>query len=162
MKRKSDILPSFLLALCIAAFASCNIDMPCQEKTDVFLRAQLCRIDSTGKEVNLQTRISLKACDNDSLWYNEKQLSLLEIPLKPNADESDFEISIQRDSIWHHDVLSIYHENERFFLSMECGAIVKHKITGTEIRQKDNIKEVVILQELIDNKTETHLKIYVE
>lgn len=144
------------------AFFSCNIDMPCQEATDVFLRAQLCRIDSTGKERNVTALVSVKACDYDSVWYREKSLSLLELPLKPNDTQTSFEIALKTDSIWHEDILTIYHENQSFFISMECGAIVKHRISGTEIGRHDAIKELMIINEEVDNLTHTHLKIYVE
>lgn len=136
--------------------------MPCQEKTDVFLRAQLCRIDSTGKERNVTALVSVKASDYDSVWYQEKSLSQLELPLKPNDTQTTFDIALKTEDDWHQDVLTIHHENQRFFISMECGAIVKHRISGTEIVQKDAIKEVIITNEEVDNQPYTHLKIYVE
>lgn len=136
--------------------------MPCQESTDVFLRAQLCRIDSTGKERNIKALVSIKGLDSDSIWCQEQNLSILELPLKPNDTQSSFEISLNMDTVWHHDVLSIHHDNQRFFLSMECGAIVKHHINGTDLPQRDAIKDIVILDEEVDNQNTTHLKIYVE
>lgn len=163
MKKKSNILIIGLTGLLAILVYACNIDMPCQETTDVFLRAQLCRIDSTGKERVVKASVSIKAIDKDSLWYDQRaNLSEIALPLKPNEETTSFEISLLLDTVWHHDVLSIHHENQDFFISMECGAIVKHRILGTEITSSDIIKEVLILNEEVNNKPDTHLKIYVE
>ncbi len=161
MRKRFDIALTFTLLL--LGLVSCNVDMPCSESTDVFLRAQLCRIDSLGKERNLTATVTLQANGNDSVWYSNSQLSLLELPLNPNDTETSFEIDLMtEDSVWHHDVLTLSHENRSHFLSMVCGAYTAFRLTGYRLDLSDAIKDVAILQESVDNQTATHLKLYVD
>lgn len=136
--------------------------MPCQEVNEVFLRAQLLRVDSLGREKTANAILSVKALDNDAYCYENKKLSQLDLPLKPNQDATTFEITCVVEGTQYHDVLTIYHENQRFFLSMECGAIVKHRLLGYHLDKQEFIKDVAIVNEKVENNPDIHLKIYVQ
>lgn len=150
------LLGIFLLGL------SCGDDGQnnCYTETDVFLGVALRRIDTTQTERACTLKVVVRGLDQETALYDTVSLSSLQLPLQPTLNETDYLLHMTADSVWYSDTLRICHTNQASFLSMECGGIVTHRITGLETSHH-YIQEAIVLDDQVKNEATVHVKIYV-
>lgn len=138
-------------------FCSCSVKNDnCEIDTDVFLYVGF--YDSTQKVCTL-SYVTAYGQDNDSILYNAATTAQLALPLNPSATETNYILAFG-DNIKTNDTLSFEYNNQQWFLSMECGGIVKHHLTSVKSSQHfiDSIK---VDENDIVNENKIHVKLYV-
>ncbi|MDO9152738.1 MAG: DUF6452 family protein [Paludibacter sp.] len=157
------ILITLLFISLQMGFTSCNTDEECRKEKKVNL--QLAFFTKTVNETTKVTTttalnidsIWVKALDRDSFIYkNKKNIKTIVLPLKKFENQSDFIIRFNSKT----DTISIFHtNNENYFLSLECGCIVTHKINEV-VSTNHYIKSIQITNTEINTTNATHLQIY--
>lgn len=104
----------------------------------------------------LTERFTIYGLDEDSLLYDTKSLSSYELPLHTLQNRSSF--VLQRDTLGA-DTLTIIHQNNPQFISLECGCFVYYTIQDV-VYTVHQIDSVVITNTYVQNVAENHLKIY--
>lgn len=164
MRRKFSLYrawPLWLLGICLLGLSCGGSGSDnCYTETDVFLGVALRRIDTTHTERPCTLKVVVRGLDQETALYDTVSLSSLQLPLQPTLNQTDYLLRMTADSVWYSDTLHIHHSNQVRFLSMECGGIVTHRLTGLET-SRNYIQEAVVLEDQVVNQATVHVKIYV-
>jgi len=147
----------------VALFSACNPSDECREKTSVNLQ-----IGFYTKTLNPSTNkiqktpqtidsIWVRGLGLDSLIYkNKKSEKLIRIPLNSTLDHTDYIIRFNDKT----DTISIFHQNnDKYYLSLECGCIVAHTIDEV-VSTRHYIDSVSIVYPEINNTSIENVQIY--
>ncbi len=151
------------LILIVAIFSACNPSDECREKTSVNMQ-----IGFYSKTINPTTQkmlISPQAIDSiwvrglglDSLIYkNKKSEKLILIPLNSTVEHTDYIVQFNDKT----DTISIFHQNNnRYYLSLECGCIVAHTIDEV-VSTRHYIDSISIVYPEINNISIENVQIF--
>ena len=128
----SGRLEPLVLLLLVAALTGCNSRKNCYESTDVYLRLGFYN-DSTQKSVTARY-LTLWGTDNEYLWCDSASVSVLPLALNPFQETTTYIMWADVDSTHCYvDTLVFHHTNRQRFVSMECGAVVEHTLTGMQL-----------------------------
>lgn len=162
MKKRFSIYqywPLLLLSAWLPVLSCDEGQGNCYTETDVSLGAAFYRIDSTMTERACTLQVVVKGLEQETALYDTVSVSSIQLPLQPTLSQTDYLIRLTPDSVWYSDTLHIYHNNRPRFLSMECGGIVTHQITGLQT-SRHFIRDAVILDDQVVNQASVHVKIY--
>ena len=154
--------------LLLVALMSCSSDDNCMQDLDFSMKAEIYRmVFDTSIEQFVPEKysipISLCGLGKDSLLYDSKTTSTLNIPLQKLDTISSFvlttTIQVDTNYVTTIDTIDFYHTNEQEFISLECGCIVKNNIIA--ISQTTNrIDSVVIVSPEVNLQSSNNIKIY--
>lgn len=154
--------------LLLVALMSCSSDDNCMQDLDFSMKAEIYRmVFDTSIEQFVPEKysipISLCGLGKDSLLYDSKTTSTLNIPLQKLDTISSFvlttTIEIDTNLVTLADTISFYHTNKQEFISLECGCIVKNNLIA--ISQTTNrIDSVVIVSSEVNLQSGNNIKIY--
>lgn len=68
--------------------------------------------------------VTVRGIGSDSIIYKNKTLSELALDLRPNAQQTQYEIVVKTKDHTFTDTLNFLHTNQPWFESMECGCMV--------------------------------------
>ena len=144
-------------------FSACNPSDECREKTSVNVQ-----IGFYSKTINPSTQKILKNPQViDSIWVrglskdsfiykNSKNGKLMLIPLNSTAEHTDYVVRFNDIT----DTISIFHQNnDRYYLSLECGCIVAHTIDEV-VSTRHYIDSVSIVYPEVNNTPIENVQIY--
>ncbi len=120
--------------------------------------------DSVGDNATLRQRtlpLSVGGVGVDSIIYDSISLAEFNVPLKVFDTVSQFRI-MRTDTTLLSDTLSVYHDNNMEFLSLECGCITYHTLRRVETTT-NIIDSIIILNEDVRTSIEstgTNIRIY--
>ncbi len=107
---------------------SCTPDEECRQEENVRCKVVFALDDGTAVAFD---SLSVWGIGSDSVLYNNaKNVSSLSLPLRPDANITQFYIMI---GDWS-DGLTIYHTPTPYFVSMACGCFVYHTIDSVEVK----------------------------
>ena len=154
------LITIFLLA---AFLTACNSSDDCREETDVkmtvdFMTRTLDTKSGIYKNaVLIIDSLTVKGLESDSLIYNNsKKINSIKLPLRIGSTETAFELRINNIT----DTLYLQHNNnDKYFISLECGCVVTHEILGvsTTAHFSDSI---IINNKDVNNIETTHIQIF--
>ena len=154
-----------LLSLCLMA---CSSDDNCMQDLDFSMKAEIYRmVFDTSIEQFVPEKysipISLCGLGKDSLLYDSKTTSTLNIPLQKLDTISSFvlttTIQVDTNYVTTIDTIDFYHTNEQEFISLECGCIVTNSLVGVA-QTTNRIDSVVIVSPEVNLQSGNNIKIY--
>jgi len=112
-----------LLSLFIAGilFSSCN-STGCYENMDVLVYCNFYQL-SDKAAVSVDS-ITVWGVGSDSLIYDNQTLSQIALELNPKSEKTQYVIQTVQKGYTFIDTLSLYHTNQPWFQSMNCGCRV--------------------------------------
>lgn len=140
-----------VLAAVAFVFGSCTSSNVCMENMDVEFKVQLMEMNFdqikdqyiSGKH---QSTVKVYGVGMDSMLYNQVSVTQLALPLNPNDSMTEFIIEqMGKDSVYVADTLTVLHDNELEFVSLECGCAVLNHVK--EVKHTVNALDSVILKE---------------
>ena len=142
------------------AFFSCGADENCRRDKYIVLSVDFRKavIDTLGKQTLSAFAVNnttVSGLDNDSILYNNNNISAIKLSLNKFADESRYEI-VFNDTI---DTLVIRHKNIEEYQSFECGCIVTHLIDTVWITEHF-IDSVSIKNKEVNTLNATNIELY--
>ena len=98
--------------------------------------------------------LTIKGMDVDSVLYdNEKSVSSVALPLRSDINSTKYNLVLNG----HQYLLTINHQNEEHFISMECGCFVYHQIDTAYTNSGDTVE---IINTSVENSEQTNLKLH--
>lgn len=153
--------------LFVLTISSCNTDEGCRKDKYVKLQLGIYHVtynnttnSRTAVYLNIDS-ITVKGIGIDSVLYNNtKKINSVTLPLNKAGSTniiSAFEIAFNNIT----DTITIIHNNQSQYLSLECGSIVTHKI-DTVLTTNHFIDSVSISVHDVNTSTSAkeHIKIY--
>jgi len=175
MKKISFLI--VLLIMGIVFFTACEKDDICVEGNTPLLvisfydfddrttlkRPPVLRTVGIGNEF----AIDLKSNDN-TISDRISTLDSIEIPLKIDKNTTSFAFIINSADddmgveIGNIDIVAFNYEKKDVFVSRACGFVANYENLSNELMTDSNnwIKEIEVVNPLVENTTETHVKIY--
>lgn len=123
-----------LSVLCPLLLTGCSSGGDCRQTSSVslgveFYRAYFDAVQEQYVSESLTDTMTVFGLGSDSLLYNENPSSGIRLPLKKLSGQTAF--IFERKS-QQPDTVNFIHENENSFISLECGSMIMHRITGIE------------------------------
>ncbi|MBP1677886.1 MAG: hypothetical protein H6Q20_2445 [Bacteroidetes bacterium] len=142
---------------------SCADTSACREETEVNVQINFYErtyITATKKYAyNALTVDSIwaKGLDLDSFLYKKKlDQELILVPLRKTENQSDFTIRFNNTT----DTVSIFYQNnDKFYLSLECGCIVVHTIDEV-LSTGHFIDSVAVINREVINSNAENIQLY--
>jgi hypothetical protein len=185
MKKLSYIGISILIAVTAVISFSCEKDDICSEGT---LATPLLVIeffdadDTTGEDVaKTVTNLWVETVDPnldqdmaivDPIQSAAQTISTVSIPLRTQQSTteyrfiSDYELDDDDNQLGNEDIITFNHETQEIFLSRACGYITNYTledapdITVDTDNWIDPTTGIIVAVQIVENETETHVKIY--
>ena len=144
-------------------FTACTSSDECREETDVYMRAGF-YTKTLSPTTNKYSTTSLSI---DSMWVNglgidsflyrnKKSIKTIQVPLKKTEMQSDFIVRFNDIT----DTISVFYQNnDRYYLSMECGCIVVHKVDEV-VSTNHFIDSISIINRDINTANAENIQIY--
>ncbi len=144
-------------------FAACSSSDECREETDVYMQAGF-YTKTLSPTTNKYSTTSLSI---DSLWVNglgidsflyrdKKSIKAIQVSLKKTEMQSDFIVRFNDIT----DTISVFYQNnDRYYLSLECGCIVVHKIDEV-VSTNHFIDSISIINRDINTANAENIQIY--
>lgn len=158
----------WIYILLMVSLMSCSSDDNCMQDLNFSMKAEIYRMvfDMSIEQFvpeKYTVPVSLCGLGRDSLIYDSKNTSTLDIPLQKLDTISSFALTttveIDSNLVTLTDTIDFYHINEQEFISLECGCIVKNNIIG--ISQTTNrIDSVVLVSPEVNMQSGNNIKIY--
>lgn len=152
-----------IILLLSLILVSCVTDEECREDKDVYMQ-----IGVYTKKLNTTTKlysnslltvdsIWVKGLATDSFLYqNKKTLNTIYLPLKKLSTQTDFEVCFNQIT----DTISVFYQNnDRYFLSLECGCVIAHTIDEI-VSTNHYIDSIAIINRDITPTNAEHIQIY--
>ena len=159
---------AWVYILLLMSLISCSSDDNCMQDLKFSMKAEIYRMvfDMSIEQFvpeKYTLPVSLCGLGKDSLIYDSKTTSTLNIPLQKLDTISSFvlttTVEIDTNLVTLTDTIEFYHTNEQEFISLECGCIVKNNIVG--ISQTTNrIDSVVLVSPEVNLQSGNNVKIY--
>ncbi len=150
-----------VLLVLVLLFVACNNDGECREERYVAMGVKLMypKFDAE-REMYVATEfvpdsITVKGVDNDSVLYYKKQMNEFQLPLQKSNDSSQY--VFYTNGVY--DTVTILHENQDNFLSMECGCIVFSTIKEVLMTNYRLDSARILIPDVINVKA-TNIEIY--
>lgn len=172
MNSKNRYIPFLFLmsVICTAILilAGCERDDICAEDTPTtpLLIIQFFDFD-TRIDSKAPNNLSVRSADLSENFISNSDQDSIAIPLKTNADITDFRFTIDvNDSVQNIDSLSFEYTAVEEYVSSACGFKINYEgLTFTLIEEEDQannnwIKEVVRIESNITDENTTHIFIY--
>ncbi len=156
----NKIISVFILSI---ALISCVNDEECREEKDVFMQIGV-YTKKLNATTNLYSNASLpidsiwvKGLELDSFLYqNKKSIKQIYLPLKKLSTQTDFEVTFNQVT----DTISVFYtNNDRYFLSLECGCVIAHTIDEV-VSTNHYIDSIAIINRDITPTDAEHIQIY--
>ena len=139
------------LGFAVLLFSSCNSN-GCYDEMDVRLYCGFYRLsDSTAVFID---SISVWGVGSDSLVYNKMNLNELALELNPNTQETQYVIQVKQSGNTFIDTLSLFHTNQPWFQSMECGCMVFSTLDSCKTTGSIFQSASILDSKIINHKTE--------
>lgn len=151
----------------VIGFASCTTTNVCMEEMDVEFKVQLmeANFDQVNeKYVSGKHQSTVKVCGVglDSMLYDQVKVTQMALPLNPSDTITQFVIEqMGSDSSYVADTLTVLHDNELEFVSLECGcAVLNHvkKVSHTV----NAIDSVVLKKNDVVRNGDVNMQMYVK
>lgn len=160
MKKRvfAAIVPLFLLAM---AFTSCESGYDCSLENTAYDRIGFYTTDANGNDKSYAfpeaLTVSLVVNGRDSIVVNHiENAEMLQLPMS-YTNECDTVIFHYEGNFT--DTLYIDHQNIPYYISMECGTVMYHKLT--DIRHTENlIDSAVIVRNYVKFDHNENIKLY--
>ena len=151
----------YLFAL--AFLFACTQTENCTQEKNVLMQVGFYKktMDSTtniySKSALTIDSIWVMGLGTDSLLYNkEKSIKSINIPLKKTIEQTDYIVRFNNTT----DTISIFHtNNDRYYLSLECGCVVAHSIDEI-VSTGHFIDSVSIINRDINTTNAENIQIY--
>lgn len=142
---------------------SCTLSEECREDKDVYMQ-----MGFYTKTLNTKTGLYVNsALAIDSLWVNglgvdsflfenSKKINSIDVPLKKLSTQTDFIVRFNQKT----DTISIFYQNnDRYFISLECGCVIAHSID--EVTSTNHfIDSISVINRDITPTNAEHIQIY--
>lgn len=142
---------------------SCTSSEECREDKDVYMQ-----MGFYTKTLNTKTALYVNtALAIDSLWVNglgvdsflfenSKKINSIDVPLKKLSTQTDFIVRFNQKT----DTISIFYQNnDRYFISLECGCVIAHSID--EVTSTNHfIDSISVINRDITPTNAEHIQIY--
>ena len=153
---------TFIFVLLSCFWMACTPDTECRQSSEAFLNVNYYAMEpdeETGflvaKKVSVDS-LNIWGVDCDSVLYNNrKTMSEISLPLQPVNEVSQFVFQYKTLI----DTLTIYHSNDNYFVSLECGCYVKHDLTDA-FSCKTIIDSIAITNQQVTTFDEEHIQIF--
>lgn len=147
MSKKAFLFLSFVIIL----FSSCN-SKGCYDNMEVKVYCNFYRLsDKVAVSVD---SASVWGIGSDSLVYNNENLSQLALELNPKKEETQYVIQAVQNGHTYIDTLSLYHTNQPWFQSMECGCMVFSTLDSCKTTGSILQSTVIVNPKINNNQTE--------
>lgn len=151
----------YLFAL--AFLFACTQTEKCTQEKNVLMQVGFYKktMDSTTKIYSKSAltidSIWVMGLGTDSLLYNkETSIKSINIPLKKTIEQTDYIVRFNNTT----DTISIFHtNNDRYYLSLECGCVVAHSIDEI-VSTGHFIDSVSIINRDINTTNAENIQIY--
>ncbi len=151
----------YLFAL--AFLFACTQTENCTQEKNVLMQVGFYKktMDSTTKIYSISAltidSIWVMGLGTDSLLYNkETSIKSINIPLKKTIEQTDYIVRFNNTT----DTISIFHtNNDRYYLSLECGCVVAHSIDEI-VSTGHFIDSVSIINRDINTTNAENIQIY--
>ena len=143
--------------------SACTQTENCTQEKNVLMQVGFYKktMDSTTKIYSKSAltidSIWVMGLGTDSLLYNkEKSIKSINIPLKKTIEQTDYIVRFNNTT----DTISIFHtNNDRYYLSLECGCVVAHSIDEI-VSTGHFIDSVSIINRDINTTNAENIQIY--
>lgn len=142
---------------------SCTASEECREDKDVYMK-----MGFYTKTLNTKTALYVNtALAIDSLWVNglgvdsflfenSKKINSINVPLKKLSTQTDFIVRFNQKT----DTISVFYQNnDRYFISLECGCVIAHSIDEVT-STKHFIDSISVINRDITPTDAEHIQIY--
>ena len=175
LRKKVNHILFPLLLVCLLSFTgSCQRDDICPASTAVTPRLNIAFFDADEPDVpKPPVNLRVKAADYDSIYVNRYNDDVLSIPLRANADITEYELTINAPVIpedgeeepneeTNTDTLIFSYSREEIYINRACSYKVNFLGLQVGIREDPNtwINRITIEEENIENETDVHIYIY--
>ena len=131
MQPKQSLLHIIIAICCTLFFGACTADTTCRKDMAVAMvvTLQSDSINSKGHMVKYTTWDSITVVipqTLDSLLKNQKTVTKIPLPLKPDTTISTFLMTFHNQT----DTLFVEHTPRQYFVSLACGCAIYHTITA--------------------------------
>jgi len=142
-----------LSALALLLLASCSSN-GCYETTDVKVYCNFYSLDSAFA-VKFDS-VSVWGVGSDSLLYKDLSVNEIGLELNPKAQETRYVIQIKAkgSEFYFRDTISLYHTNQPWFQSMECGCMVFSTLDSCKTTGSIFQSATILDSSIINKKTE--------
>jgi len=142
-----------LSALALLLLTSCSSN-GCYETTDVKVYCNFYSLDSAFA-VKFDS-VSVWGVGSDSLIYKDKTVNEIGLELNPKAQETQYVIQIKAkgSNIYFKDTISLYHTNQPWFQSMDCGCMVFSTLNSCKTTGSIFQSATILDSTIINKKTE--------
>ena len=157
-------ITAITLILCIAActaFISCETGYDCSINNIAYNHIGFYKTDTDGKESKYKIQealtVSLMVNGSDSIAINHIQDT--DNLMLPMSYTNNRDTVIFRTESGIYDTLFVDHENIPYYISMECGTVMYHNLTGIEYTG-NIIDSAVIVNKYIKFDNNGNIKLY--
>ena len=158
----------WIYILLLVGLMSCNTEDNCMQELNFSMKAEIYRMvfDMSIEQFvpeKYTVPVSLCGLGRDSLIYDSKNTSTLDIPLQKLDTISSFALTttveIDSNLVTLTDTIDFYHTNTEEFISIECGCIVKNSIVGVA-QTTHRIDSIVVVSPEVNLQSKNNIKIY--
>lgn len=160
MQTKHSLFHIIIVICCTLFFGACTADTTCRKDMAVAMvvTLQSDSINSKGHMVKYTTWDSITLVipqTLDSLFNNQKNVTKMLLPLKPDTTISTFLMTFHNQT----DTLFVEHTPRQYFVSLACGCAIYHTITAA--RSTDpRVDSVQIINANVENAIQENLCIH--
>jgi hypothetical protein len=142
-----------LLSACVSLFAACQ-NKGCYEQTDVKVVCTFYQTD-LSRAVTL-SGVSVWGMGMDSLLYNNKTVSKIELELNPNDSTTRYVFKMVTTNGTFYDTLTFYYNSETWFQSMDCDCMTFSTLDSCETAGS-LFPSITLNQPKVTNSKTTHV-----
>lgn len=138
------------LSFAIILFSSCN-SKGCYDSMEV--QAEFGFYRSSDKAAVSVDSVTVWGVGSDSLLYNNEKLDHIALELDPKKGETQYVIQAKQMGHTFIDTLSLFHKNQPWFQSMECGCMVFSTLDSCKTKGSIIQSTVIVNPKINNNKT---------
>lgn len=131
----------------------------CYETRDVKVYCHFSALNDLNQASAVEfDSMTIVGVGSDSILYKDEKLSELALELNPKANLTQFVVYIKAkgSNYYFKDTLSLYHTNDPWFQSMDCGCMIFSKLDSCKTTGSI-FKSVTIKDSTIVNKKSEHV-----
>jgi len=139
------------ITFAIILFSSCN-SKGCYDNMEVQVHCNFYR--SSDKVAISVDSVSVWGVGSDSLICSNETLSQLALDLDPKKEETQYVIQAKQNGYTFNDTLSLFHKNQPWFQSMECGCMVFSTLDSCKTKGSIIQSTAIVNPKINNNQTE--------
>ncbi len=164
----------FLLALGLMLLTSCQRDDICPESTETTPQVRISFFDFEERDIpKPPANLRVKLSNTDSILLNRVNVADIRIPLRTNRNVTEYDFILNaavldttgEDATGNPDRMLFTYARDEIYINRACSYKVNFIDLNVDLQPEEDasttwIKEINLVEETIENETNTHILIY--